>query len=82
MGKTQKSVRLPQDVAEEIETRAEERDISEADILRRTIRWGLYSESFDDLHNRLDELERKLDDLDDERDTPDRTETSSDSGLF
>jgi hypothetical protein len=44
MGKVQKATRLPKDQAERVEEYAEERDITEADALRRLVRIGLDEE--------------------------------------
>lgn len=44
MGKIQKATRLPKDEADRVAEYADEREISEADALRRLIRAGLEAE--------------------------------------
>lgn len=55
--KITKSVRLPTDVAEEIEQQADEQGLSESDLLRRCIEKGLAD---DDQSDRLDRIDDRL----------------------
>lgn len=63
--KKTKSVRLPTDIAQEVETRAEDRGISESDMLRRLIVSGL-DDRGDEIIDRLDKLENLVEDYDDD----------------
>jgi hypothetical protein len=63
--KKTKSVRLPTDIAQEVETRAEDRGISESDMLRRLIVAGL-DDRDDEIIDRLDNLENLVENYDDD----------------
>ena len=63
--KKTKSVRLPMDVAQEVEQRAESRDISESDMLRRLIVTGL-DDRDDEIIDRLDKVQSLVEDIDDD----------------
>lgn len=54
------SARVPEDVAEQIEGYADERDISKSEAVRRLIEAGL---SEDETQERLSRLERRMDRL-------------------
>lgn len=62
--KRTKSVRLPADLADEIEDRATENDVSESDVLRRVIERGLREDERDkelaELRQRLARIEERL----------------------
>jgi len=60
--KTTKSVRLPADVAGEVERQADERDLSESDMLRRCIERGLVDDTQDlkQIDDRLRRIESLL----------------------
>ena len=59
MDKKVKSVRLPKDTAEQVEQLADERDISESDMLRRLVEQGLHGDRLDDLAERVDHTARE-----------------------
>lgn len=63
--KKTKSVRLPMDIAQVVEDRAESRGISESDMLRRLIVSGL-DDRDDEIIDRLDKLENLVEDYDDD----------------
>jgi len=67
MDKKVKSVRLPKDTAEQVEQLADERDISESDMLRRLVEQGLHGDRLDDLAEQVErsmqEQNEQLDDL-------------------
>jgi len=85
MDKKVKSVRLPKDTAERVEQLAEQRGISESDMLRRLVETGLRGDRLDDLAERVDHTAREQNDrLDElveaveriEQDMPDESSSS------
>lgn len=71
MGKKAYSVRLQNDLAQEVERVAEENDISESDALRRLVRQGVsYDKHLSEMDDQLDRMDDQLDRIETETQKP------------
>jgi len=55
-----KSVRLPADVSESVEQLAEDRDVSESDMLRRLVERGLREDRLGEVAESVDRIEAEV----------------------